>query len=42
MFSNTMIVIYDRLFGIVVSTLTAIQEAPGSIPDYTLEFFLEV
>ena len=26
---------HDRLFGIVVSTLTAIQEVPSSIPCYT-------
>ena len=33
----------DHLFGIVVSTsLTAIQEVPGSTPGYTLEIFLEV
>ena len=32
----------DRMFCIVVSTLTAIQEVPGPIPGYTLEIFLEV
>ena len=31
---------FDRLFGIVAST-SAIQEVPGSIPDCTLEIFLE-
>ena len=32
----------DRLFGMVVARLTAIQEVPGSIPGYTLEIILEV
>ena len=29
----------DRVFGIVVRTLTVIQKVLGSIPAYTLEFF---
>ena len=34
---NFQVVVVDHLFGIVVSSLTAIQEVPGSIPGCTQE-----